>query len=799
MKNLLLLAVSLLTAFQLCANQVDAAQAQATALRFLQAKGATRLKATPASSVRLLHAEMNSSRITQPVYYIFNTDQAFIIVAGDDRAPEVLAYGDGPLEMGTLPENMKFWLGYYKRQLEDLQAHPGLQVNQSAIKAGQSVEPMIEAMWDQGSPYYSQCPIDGDIRALTGCATTSLAQVFYKWKYPTGPTPAVPGYTTRNGKFTLSELPSTTFDWNNMLPVYRLGNYNDANKNAVAKLMRYIGQAEEMNYDKTGSDAWEDDIARACELFGYEDANVVYKATMNFDTGVETTYISDEDWYELLQGELVAGRPLVFCAFDYSNAHNSYGGHAFNVDGFDASDGKFHINWGWSGTGNGYFAMNAFSNQGSNYHLGQRVVMNIHPSTSTVPTIKVGVEQLSLATRVTQPATATFTVKGRRLTGDITLTLNDATGNFSLDTTAVSINEALYGKAVTVTYNPNDVGNHTATVTLSSPGAESKTIVLNGTAAPAPLVVSDPVMKPADESKVTLTSFCAEWTDETAPENVDSYTLEVKTKPNYYLLDEADWSNVKENYSAQTSNAANYFPEGWTFTGNDLWAEDGYISINGNASFSTPSHDIDGANKLTVMFTAKASYPSASFTVSTSVDSQVFTLTDRSFAQYVAVLDCATTDKVTIITNSYNPGFLNMTVYAGELEAQQLHATPDNDNDYRLIEGITAKQYTVTQLTQGGTFLYRVKALYTDGTESAWSNTQTVTLVEGGNPEQHEYAYGDVNHDNTIGIADVVNIIDYILDNNTEICTRCADVNQDGIIGIADVSALIDVILNMNI
>ena len=791
MKKILLLAALVLSAFQPHAAPVDLAHAQATAQHFLQANAAKRLNGASASNLKLLHAEMNSFNVTQAAYYIFNTTGAFIIVAGDDRAPEILAYGDGALDMNTMPENMKFWLGYYKSQMEYLHAHPGLQVNKPTIKAGVSVEPMIEAMWDQGSPYYSQCPLDGDIRAMTGCATTSLAQVFYKWKYPTGPTPVVPGYTTRNGKFTLDALPSTTFDWANMLPTYRLGSYNETNKNAVAKLMRYIGQAEEMNYDKAGSDAWEDDIARACELFGYEDATVVYKATMNFDTGVETTYINDEDWYDLLVNEMLAGRPLVFCAFDYSNVYHNYGGHAFNVDGYDASDGTFHINWGWSGTGNGNFTMNNFANQGSNYHLGQRVVMNIQPSTSTTPTIKIGVEQLNLQTRVGQPVTSTFTVKGRRLTGNITLTLNDATGSFALDETSVSVAEAQAGKSITVTYNPNSVGSHTATVTLSSPGAEPKTIALNGTAGPA---VFDPVMEPAYGPMVTLTSFRADWTDQTAPENVNSYTLEVKTKPEFYLLEEVDWSNVSMQFSPVTSSAANYFPAGWTFAGNDLWAEDGYISINGNGSFSTPTYDINGTNKITVVFTAKASYPSSKFTISTSVDSEVFTLTDRSFAQYVAVLDCAAADMVTITNNSDNPGFLNMAIYAGVMDADQ----QTDDPDYRLIEGITEKQYNVTQLTAGGTFLYRVKAFYTDGTESEWSNEETVTLVEGGYPGDHEFTIGDVNHDGIVGIADATSIIDYILNNNVEICAICADVTNDGIIGIADVTALIDMILNKN-
>ena len=798
MKRFLYIASLVMAAIPVFAGQVDPATAQQSAQRFLMSKAsAGRIMAT-LPIVKWTHQEYNSSRADMVAYYVVNTDKGFVIVSGDDRAQEVLAYGNTPItDMKSLPENMKFWLSYYKKQLEYLQAHPGMVVNKPVIRGGESVEPMLEAMWNQDRPYFNQCPQDGDTRALTGCACTSLAQVFYHWQYPTEPTPVIPGYTTKNGKFTLPELPSVTFDWDNMLPTYQLFHYDDTNVAAVAQLMRYIGQAEQMNYDKTGSDAWEDDIVRACETFGYEDAVAVYKATMNFETGEETTYINDEDWADLMIEELLAGRPMVFCAFDYSNAYSNYFGHAFNVDGYDATNGMFSINWGWSGTGNGYFAMNAFANQGSNYHLGQRIVKNIYPSIAVSPTIKVNADELEMATRLGEPVTASFTVKGKLLTDDITLTLNNMDGAFALDATTVTMTEAKNGKVITVAYDPQAEGENTATVTLSSAGAEDKVVTLKGTAAPAPLVVYDPVMLPANESYINLMSFRADWTDETVADNVASYTLEVSTKPNYILLDEADWSATSESFSAQTANAARYFPTGWTFAGSDLWAEDGFISITGNASFSTQSYNMAGAGKVTVMFSGKAGYPSATVTVSTSVDSKEVPMTYGAFNQYVVVLDCAATDMITIANKSGNPGFLNMQIYAGEVPAPQLRATEDGDATWRTITGITDRFYTISGLTAEGTFLYKVKAFYNDGTESAWSNVEEVTLKD--NASVHEYAAGDVNHDGKLSIGDVTALISYLLSGDeTGICLTCANVNADEKISIGDVTALITILLTQN-
>ena len=62
----------------------------------------------------------------------------------------------------------------------------------------------------------------------------------------------------------------------------------------------------------------------------------------------------------------------------------------------------------------------------------------------------------------------------------------------------------------------------------------------------------------------------------------------------------------------------------------------------------------------------------------------------------------------------------------------------------------------------------------------------------------HDYQPGDVNHDDAVNIADVTTLIDYLLDNQTEVCMDCADVNGDGVINIADVTYLIDLLLSKN-
>lgn len=45
----------------------------------------------------------------------------------------------------------------------------------------------------------------------------------------------------------------------------------------------------------------------------------------------------------------------------YYEGNGDGGGHAFVCDGYDSATGLFHFNWGWSGSGNGYYRLSALN------------------------------------------------------------------------------------------------------------------------------------------------------------------------------------------------------------------------------------------------------------------------------------------------------------------------------------------------------------------------------------------------------------------------------------------------------
>ena len=413
------------------------------------------------------------------------------------------------------------------------------------------------------------------------------------------------------------------------------------------------------------------------------------------------------------------------------------------------------------------------------------------------PTISASADNVDCGSVMTgSSATATVKVYGQALTGDVTLTLNDEAGAFTVSPSTISSDDASMGKDVTVTFSPTVIGNYNATLTLSSPGAEDVTITLTGKGL---IEGYAPVMLPADSSAINLTQFRADWTDQTPAQNVASYTLEVSPKPAYELMETADFSNVPDGVSGNnlidiSQYAGTYLPQGWSCS-SPMYAYSGLLILGDNGWITTKSYDLTG--KVTVVLHVASyyvqSYGASSIQVSTSLGSQTITTTGDDLEEHIIVLDCAARDQVTFTFHNAYGVIRDAAIYAGEYAPATLRASETGDATYRLITEITDRFYTVRDLEAQGTYVYRVKTLFADGTESAWSNVEQVTL------DGHGYELGDVNHDGEVAIGDVSALIDYLLDSTSNsICTICGDIDGEGGVTIADVSALIDKLLSNN-
>ena len=455
------------------AAPVDESTARTIIKEFVVAKRGMNINSTPTSNgsnLKLLHAEMSNVNMTQYAYYIYNTGDGFVIVSGDDRAEQILGYGDEDLDMNNIPCGMQLMLDSYKEQIDYLLDNPELVVETPSMNAPRlsvsDVSPMLTAKWHQYVPFYNLTPVSDGKHCKTGCCCVALSQVMYFWEHPKTAVPSVPAYTTRTLHLQLPTLASTSFDWSNMIDSYDNG-YTSTQANAVAKLMRYVGQAEEMDYTPSASGAYVSNIRDAAIMFGYDhNTKVLYKDYDNYNNA---------EWAAMILAELYARRPIVYAASSTTTPI----AHAFNIDGYRASDNKFHIVWGWKGSPDGYFALNAFNVQGHQFNASQEMIVGLKPQ---APEITVDPASLSFSAFTGETKTATFTVKAYAITGNLTVTLNNGGSVFYIDKTSITKSEACSGVKVTVTYKPTKACTSNASITISGGNATSKTVNLSGNA-----------------------------------------------------------------------------------------------------------------------------------------------------------------------------------------------------------------------------------------------------------------------------------------------------------------------------
>ena len=299
--------------------------------------------------------------------------RGFVVIAKDDDFAPVLGYSDTDYDTDVMPCGLKWWMSQVEKSLEVRKAHA--QTYQPAVYALSTATNFITTSWNQQAPYNTLCPkIDG-VAAPTGCIATAMAQIMYYYKYPatskgTG-IYSVTTYKDKNDKegttkWYKREL-GHTYEWTKMNNKY-LRPTGDTD-NAVATLMADAGAASRMNYRAAASGTIEWYAAKGfAENFRYDSLAI---------SCLQRDFYTDAEWMEMVRKEMEAKQPVLYCGSDEID-----GGHAFLLDGIQ-SDGKVHVNWGWSGSGNGWYDINILQpksyngsalSSGNGFNIGQSMV-----------------------------------------------------------------------------------------------------------------------------------------------------------------------------------------------------------------------------------------------------------------------------------------------------------------------------------------------------------------------------------------------------------------------------------------
>lgn len=397
----------LLAVPSLLAAPVSPDQARDIAAGFLSGPdGARAMRGISSAPLTLAytHADKASGN---PTVYAFNrgTNNGYILVAADDRAPLILGYAPGGSFSAIMPSSMQGMMESWSNQVAWLATHPDCQAA-APMRVENPVNPLLgEITWDQGDPYNRKCPEvtqydgwgdpDGTGPAATGCVATALGQIMYYHQWPLEGRDSISyvseGQTAEGDSENINikvKFEGTQYQWDKMLPKITKTSPADA-IDAVSTLLFHVGAAFQSIY---GASTGATDISVAPALVRY----------FNYDKGinyVKRDYFTTEAWRQMLFDEISANRPVA-----YGGVTRRGEGHFFVLDGVN-SEGYWHVNWGWSGQENGYYLLTLLepgsqgiggSSDGSAFHYAQNMIIGIQkPVEGSQPNYNFTVESVS--------------------------------------------------------------------------------------------------------------------------------------------------------------------------------------------------------------------------------------------------------------------------------------------------------------------------------------------------------------------------------------------------------------------
>lgn len=290
-----------------------------------------------------------------------------IILSTDNEKNRLVGYTEnGSWDERKMPPVLIRWLNYLDSIYVASDAIKMETIVESEHNTNQRMDilPLLSCHWHQDSPYNDLSPIitDGNVKTAAGCVAIAAAQIAYYWRRdnPDSTMEDTPIYPYGAAPVTVSIPQGSPNNWELMKDSYT-DEDSPASRYAAAQLCYVIGTTSYLNYaSSTGghiSDA----------------SNALYSQYNILSDYARKTNYSQNEWEDLIYLELSNGRPILCAGTDN-------GGHAFVLDGYDAQKGLYHFNFGWGGSGDGYYPIDDSEIAMGGYYMDQAIVYNIRPA-----------------------------------------------------------------------------------------------------------------------------------------------------------------------------------------------------------------------------------------------------------------------------------------------------------------------------------------------------------------------------------------------------------------------------------
>ena len=302
---------------------------------------ATVSKESMGSSAMKASARAASTSQDSPYFYVFNSGNhdGFVIISGEDSADPVIGYShSGTFDPNDIPDGLQYMLNRYALQIESLRASGKKSTTSRAPEAGTIVvDKLLTTKWGQGYPYNSK--VHG---YSAGCVNTTMAQIINYYQYPkTIRSESPKSITVFGGGYSYPQVPveSSThlYDYSSFKDQY--GDINTVTSSEAEEIGSFFLDISTGIHTTSGT----------ASMAGLPSMTEYYYQLLGYDPFAYFYLIEDATQYEemghdILCKELDNGRPVFTGNKD----------HAFVLDGY-ASDGSFHVNWGWDGRYDGWF------------------------------------------------------------------------------------------------------------------------------------------------------------------------------------------------------------------------------------------------------------------------------------------------------------------------------------------------------------------------------------------------------------------------------------------------------------
>lgn len=287
------------------------------------------------------------------------------------------------------------------------------------------VKPLVQSKWDQttagGKKTYNLYTPNN---WCCGCVATAMAQLMRFHRYPAAAIAPQTFTCYTNDVAVALTMKGGAYDWDAM-PYAPNSSTSDAEREAIGRICSDAGIAIRMNYSKYASGAYGEAIPMVLKgVFGFANAQYAYPDDSDdFAATVQDAILTNLD----------AGYPVILGIATTGNE-----GHAILADGYGYFDGTLfcHLNMGWSGADDYWYALPAILTSGYNFTVLDGIVYNIFPDfTGEIASGRVVDPSGNPVAGATIDATISYMRRQKTVTTSATDT-TDGNGIFSVVTPA---------------------------------------------------------------------------------------------------------------------------------------------------------------------------------------------------------------------------------------------------------------------------------------------------------------------------------------------------------------------------